>query len=587
MRRKNLRNLTCIALSAVMVAGLTACGGGDTATETTTAAPAATTAAETTAAGTAAPAETTAAGTEASAETTAAGTAEKTEGDGIHFTSAGGITYPLENTTSLSLYDVNNEMAPPSVYADYTESPFHTGLAERTGVNIEWQFLPAGGNATEAYNLLMTEDVLPDMIYKKSWKISDGVALMDDGVIWDLTDYLPVYAPDYWELIHRPENRVVLQTTMTDDNRLFSVSSILEGPYNTLFVGPIIRQDWLDECGLETPVTMQDWENVLVAFKEKYNVAPMSFSLGRINSGGFASGTGAYATFSGNWYADDNGQVQLAQLQPEWKEYMEWLHKWYDMGLIDKDVVSNDDATLHTKALNGQLGVTVDDMGVINDWNKDAEDEGSGAKWVGVGYPRVAPGQPANWTHTRSTCIGHGAVVTKSCSEEELIEALKWLNYGYTDEGITYWNFGTEGVSYELDEEGEPVWTDLIKNDPDGMTTAMMKYARANYNMLSVQTERFWRYMYGDESDQALTVWLDGSEAQKHYVRTRFTDDELKDYNDLWAPISTHISEVAVQYMTGDISLDSYDDFVKELSAMGVEEARNIMQAGYDRYMAK
>ncbi len=586
--RKNLRNLTCIALSAVMVAGLAACGGGDTATETTTAAPAGTTAAaETTTAGTEAPAETTAA--ESAAETTAAGSAENTEGDGIHYTSAGGITYPLENATPLTLWDGWNQLIPASVYADYTESPFHTGLAERTGVDIEYEFLPAGANSNETYNLMMTEEVLPDIIYKTSWKISDGAKLMDNDMIWDLTDYLPVYAPDYWELIQRPENHGVIRACVTDDDRYFNVMMFCEGPLNDVTIGPVIRQDWLDECGLEAPVTLQDWENVLVAFKEKYNVAPFCFETSAMDAWGLASGTGAYATFAGNWYVDDNGQVQLAQLQPEWKEYMEWLHKWYDMGLINKDVVAGLNATdMRSKALNGEFGVAVVSNTRIGNWIADARTEGTGANWVGLAYPRESPDQPINWTHIRARCVGHGAAISKSCSEEEMIEALKWLNYGYTEEGIKYWNYGTEGVSYYVDDDGVIQWTDTVRNDPDGFAIAREKYIGGAHNAPTLQTEHYMEMVTGEDAvAQALHTWSEGVETQKHYWRFRFTDEELQTYNDIWAMINTHISETSLQYMTGDLPLDGYDDFVQELNDMGAQEARELAQTAYDRYIAK
>ncbi len=587
--RKSLHKITGIALSAAMIAVLAGCGNGGGAASTT-AAPqttqAATTAAATTAAATTAAAETTAAA--AGTEAAAAETTAPAENDGIHFTSPGGITYPLQDMPTLTVWDGNNDFAPANVYSSYTESPFHNGLVERTGVNIEWQYKAAGANTTEAYNLLLTEDVLPNIIYKESWKAHEGQQLIDDGVIWDLTDYLPLYAPDYWERIHRPEYSSVLKTVMTDQGRFFDVATFNEGPYNDVYTGPVIRQDWLDECGLDTPVTMEDWENVLVTFKEKYNIAPFSFLLSRINTGGFASGTGAYGTFTARWYADDNGKVQLAQLQPEWVEYMEWLHKWYEMGLIDKDSVSMDEKAMRSKVLNGDAGVSLTTNTQLTNWAEDAATEGNGAKWVGVGYPRVSPDQPVNWTHIRARCVGHGGVITKSCSEEEMIAALKWLNYGYTDVGMMYWNFGTEGVSYYLDEEGLPEWTDQVVNDPDGMNVSTQKYIGVWGTGFSVQTERFLQIRYTEEAVQAIFTWIEDSEAQKHFIPgLSLLEDEQTLYNDTWSMISSRISEVAVQYMTGDLSLDGYDAFVKELYDMGLQTCQDIEQAAYDRYMAK
>ncbi len=214
------------------------------------------------------------------------------------------ITYPLQTEDMLTVWS-KNQITPATSYADYTESPFHTGLAENTGVEVEWQFPAEGADATQAYNLLLTEEELPDIIFTDITS-SEAQQLIDDGVIYDLTDYLPIYAPDYWETIHKEEYANVLQSLTTDSGSFYGVENFCESLYNITYTGPVIRQDWLDECGLETPVTLDDWENVLITFKENYGAA-LGFTMARMNMSGLGSGTGAYASFSASFYVDDNG----------------------------------------------------------------------------------------------------------------------------------------------------------------------------------------------------------------------------------------------------------------------------------------
>lgn len=57
----------------------------------------------------------------------------------------GEVTYPLQAKDKLSIWcggpGVGSvQMIPNPAYKDYTESPFHTGLKEMTGVDVEWQF---------------------------------------------------------------------------------------------------------------------------------------------------------------------------------------------------------------------------------------------------------------------------------------------------------------------------------------------------------------------------------------------------------------------------------------------------------------
>lgn len=499
------------------------------------------------------------------------------------------ISYPLVTDEILTVWD-NNQLNPSSEYADYTESPFHTGLAEKTGVEVIWQE-PAQGiygiADNQAYNLLLTQEELPDIIFT-SVTTAEAEQLISDGVIYDLTEYLPVYAPDYWEIINRPENADILQSLKTESGGFFSVGQFPEADYNVTYVGPVIRQDWLDECNLESPVTLEDWENVLTTFKERYG-ASFGFFISRLNICGIGSGTGAYATFKATFYVDDDGKVQFAQTQPEWKEYMEVLHRWYDMGLIDKDSVTMDDAALRTKVLNNEIGISYTAMSQLSNWVLDAENEGTGAEWVGLEYPRTAAGEPTCMIQTRaSRYSGWGAMITTSCPEERLITALKWLNYGYTEDGIMYWNYGKEGVSYVIDDNGEVQWSELVTNDPMGTSEATRKYTGVAGTGMSIQLAHYVQIKNSQNAADAVYAWIENSEGPQHCLPSvAMTDAESVEYSDKMAAIVTRVQEMGLKYMTGDESLDHFDAFVEELDSMGLQECLNIVQAAYDRFMAK
>ena len=47
-----------------------------------------------------------------------------------------GDTYPIDTDATISWY-VQASLSPHEVFADWTQSPFHTGLSEKTGVMID------------------------------------------------------------------------------------------------------------------------------------------------------------------------------------------------------------------------------------------------------------------------------------------------------------------------------------------------------------------------------------------------------------------------------------------------------------------
>ncbi|MBQ8188866.1 MAG: extracellular solute-binding protein [Lachnospiraceae bacterium] len=494
------------------------------------------------------------------------------------------ITYPLQDAEKLTLWATTPGIA--SIYSDYTESPYHMGLQENTGVEVEWTFPALGANWKESYNLLLTEDTLPDII-AYSINVSAAQLLAQDGVIYDLTDYIPKYAPDYWEYLNAEGNEAVLKAAKSEDGRIYGVRTSVETELNPTYIGPVIRQDWLDELNLEVPVTLVDWENVLVAFKEKYN-AKLGFVKGKWNMG-IASGVNAQAGLSAEYYVDADGKIQFANAQPEWKESLEVLHKWYEMGLIDQDSFTMNDDALRTKVLNNEIGVSITAMSQLTNWCLDAEKQNPGAVWVGMEYPRVAAGVPTSRIQGGNRSGSFVAVITKECTEEKMITALKWLNYGYTEDGFMYQNFGTEGTNYTLDSDGKPHWTDLMKNDPDGLEQAIIKYTGTYSSALGgIQSTDMVLIKNHETAAEAVYKWAQNTDNSKYLLPSlAMTDEESLVITDVATPIKAYVGEMALKYVLGEASLDDFDAFVAELDKMGLQKCLDAYQAAYDRYLAR
>ena len=492
------------------------------------------------------------------------------------------ITYPLDSDETITMW--THRLTLNSDYSSWEESPFHTGLNEHVGVTFEFSFPNKGQSATEGYNLLMTEEVLPDVIFK-STNNSDLEELCRDGVIYDLTEYLPTYAPDYWEHITSDDD--IWKAVTTTDGKVLAFWGLGEEE-TCVSTGPQIRKDWLDECGLPVPVTLEDWENVLTVFKEKYN-ATLGYASTYFSNAMFASGVGAYGTGLCIYYVDDDGKVQAQALQPEWAEYMEILNRWYEAGLIDNDSVTMDVASVRTKAANNQIGASWGALSALTNFAIDAENTGNGAEWIGVSYPRTAPDAPTNWIAAGAKAKTSGAFITTSCSEEKLITVLKALNYGYTEEGIMYWNYGDKDVSYTLNSEGLPEWTDAVVNDPQGLNGAAQRFTGAHSVPISVQQGRFVKMKNSQAAAEAIDTWIGNTEFYDHYLPSGvvLTEEEKAAFTDKHSALNTYVSEMAQKYMMGTESLDEIDKFYEQLKQMGIEECIAIQQAAYERYLAK
>ena len=489
----------------------------------------------------------------------------------------GKITYPLESNETLSFYTWR--VQPNPEYASADESPFHTGLEKMTGIDYEWVFPSPGQDEGSALNVMLTEKELPQIMHQ-GWDLNWIADLLKNDKIWDLTEYLPKYAPDYWAFVNQPKYQAALKAAEVDGKQ-WGLLCFVEGDYNLFYQGHAVRKDWADECGinLDEVVTLEDWEEMLTTFKDKYGAKMVTPTQ-------IMTGTGAHATLSATLYVE-NGVIKFANSEPEWKKYLAVLHDWWEKDLIDKDTFTMDATARRTKAANNQVSVIYGAMSQMTNLIQDAE--GTGAEWVGIGFPRTAKGATIETlgngfsTYWRANVA---AVITKSASEEEMILALKALNYGFTEEGIKYWNFGEEGVSYNVNADGSIEWTDVILKDEGGLNNAITKYTGSDSVPCSVQLSEFVQKKNNPIVAEAVYTWTENHDSNKYALpMVTMTDEELMKYTDAWAAISTYVKEMALKFITGEESLDNWDTYLKTVEEYGIKDVLETYQAAYDRAM--
>ena len=509
---------------------------------------------------------------------------------------AGSITYPLNSDKKVRWYAQDN-IVPHEKFADASESPFHIGLAEKLGVDIEWMFPTTGSDGTTFTTTLLADPTnLPD-IMNVYW-MNNANQYIEDGIIWDLTDYIQEYAPDYYAWLQT--DPAYDRAMKTDDGRYYAFGFFREdGGWNDSYQGPVVREDWLKECGLEIPETVSEFENVIRVFHEKYGATFNSSYSVRYKAQGIAGAFGAYgnADAGNGWYVKD-GVVGLGQSEKEWRDYMIWQNKLWKDGLIDQDILTEDDTTIKDKIHNDKCGISITSMGQMNIWNSEREADGKEAVWIGIPYPKSDSGElssifggPGIGTHT--------AVITTAADEETMKLCLQMLNYSYTKEGSLYWNYGTEGVSWEYDEQGGPAVTSLVTDDKD--TDPMTKYNGLTWgapgiqatNLLylknseaAIEANNTWYYVYPDDEEKNLAV----TSGWKWPIGVTFTTEEADELDEIAQNIPTFVEEKYAEFLTGskDINDDAvWEKYLADLETYHLSRVLEIRQACYDRYVER
>ena len=500
-----------------------------------------------------------------------------------------GDTYPIDTDITVSFY-AQDWLKPHDMYADWTESPFHLTLAEETGVTVEWLFPTAGADATAYTNTLLSDPAtMPNIM--TAYMMDDAQDYIDRGIIWDLTDYIEEYAPAYWAFLQA--NPTYDKAMKTDAGQYYTFGFFREdGGWNDTFIGPVIRQDWLDEQGLDTPTTIDELENVIRVFNEAYG-AKFTFTMSRFGSTGISGAFGAYGASNMQVYID-NGEVKLAQYQSEWRDYMTWLNKLWEEGLLDQDSLSETDTTIKTKVHEGKVGVSLTAMSQLNAWNNEEIAAGREACWVGLQYPTGNDG-------TLTMVFGGpgisnvSTVISKQSTDEETLKVcLQFLDYAYTEEGNYFWNFGVQGTTWDFNADGEVEYLPEVVADNVGVNDYTVRYGGTTWAGPCIQATKLLYLKNSQWAIDANDTWFykneDVTSAWKWPIGPTFTVAETTELSDIKSAISTYITESFANFISGtlDITDDAvWDEYIATLDSLNVERMLELYQACYDRYLAR
>lgn len=471
-----------------------------------------------------------------------------------------------------------------------TESVYFSTLEEMTGVHIDFTVVSQETSA-EGFNLMVSGGDYCDMMYNFPGLYSYGLDhAIENDIIIDLAPYMddmPCYS--YW---------------LNSDPNIKRSATTLEGAYGAVYgiydqplivYGTVIRQDWLDKVDMDVPVTYDDYHDVLTAFKNQLgSTGPMWLNYTGIPQqnlliAGF--GVAGFNAIGGMnpsmpFYVKD-GTVAYGPTQQEYKDYLTMIHQWYTEGLIYSDFISG----TSTQDIDDSLV----NQGVVGLWFANTENcRVYSADSVGdpdfqiVGIPDAVQKEDEKVHIGADPDVvgGRGMCISTQCENVEL--ALKWLDYGFSEEGSLLANWGVEGVGYEVDASGKRVVSENITNNPDGIPEVVMKSMLTAGMWPALLTKEREQAGYKEQEQSMVAAWENSSDGAWNYPsKAEMTSDEAVEFNNAYSDIATYVAENTLRFILGEKSLDEFDAFAQTVSDMGIGKLVAIKQTAYDRYQEK
>ena len=474
-----------------------------------------------------------------------------------------------------------------NTYVDWIkELKWYDAAEANTGIHVEYVEGPDDFNDVYAeVDQRIISKTLPDAVMTKLVQTN---VYGPQGAFVDLAPYIKKYAPNLQKYIDDNPDYAAL---VTDENGAI-YGLVKESPIFTDYLA--YRADHLEKAGIDVNSikTVQDFTEAMRTLKAHYgkdnpNYYPLE---GRENPIRFAAWFGCPSNISSEEsngiYVGHQKDGSLDIMDDRAYTMVETMKTWYDEGLINPEFAANTrtEGDWEAAMLNGN-GTFEYDYYNRAEWfmangGVDADPD------YQMGVMNMFQDENGKILKGTSSCKYNEECVTAvnaQCSEEKIKTILTFLDYFYSEEGITLANYGVEGESFETEGDGSR------KFIVDYATEEATPEGQKRWSFLSdrftvckpVDNEAFFAWNSPLIAEAAQRINTDENMMESYNIM--YTAEQTEELSNLVATVFDAEIAGIVSFVTGnkEFNADTWKAFQDEMNSLGLSRIEEIQLDAY------
>lgn len=460
--------------------------------------------------------------------------------------------------------------------------PVEQAARELTGIHLIDN--TSGTNtrdSREAINLLLAKGDLPDIVGSQLLKQPVN-EFGPQGAFIPLNDLIEEHAPHIKAFFDaRPELR---QAISAYDGNMYYIPYLPDGKYGRAY---FIRQDWLDALGLEQPQTVDEFYDVLVAFRDQdpngngeQDEIPLFVrnweELIRMVTLWDARSSGSDTPHD---FLVADGEVVHPYAQASYRDGLKNVSNWYKEGLVDPEVFTRGNSSRDYLLSEDLGGVTHDWFASTSGYNAALKDTVDGFNFIPFLPPASVSGKRIE-EHRRIPIKPDGWAI--SHSNKHPVETIKYFDFWFTEEGRLLSNFGVEGETWDM-IDGEPVFKPEVLNSTQAVNSQLWE--------LGAQIKKgYWQdYRYewqwtAPAAREGIELYDSEDLLVDQFLGVAFNKEEQDVYDRLWPSIQTYMLERQQAWVLGSSDIEAdWDDYIETINKMGYSDVIEVMNSAYAR----
>lgn len=267
--------------------------------------------------------------------------------------------YPeLVTYTLAQISGANNSNLPEG--DTYEDNAYTRYLRKMLNIQNDTVYMDTEERYSELVNILVKDQNLPDIMVVTDREILKE--LVENDLVEDLTEVFEKCTSPRIKEMYESYGDALLNSGKFNGRLMAVPETVIDHGPNLLW----LRKDWMEELGLEEPETLEDAFEIIDAFVQNRmgtedGETPVGLACDTNLVGTTSSSYSVdpvFDSFGANpqrWISQD-GEIVYGSLTEETKEALDYLHKLYDRGILDRNFALRAPNNLRDLVVNGKCG---------------------------------------------------------------------------------------------------------------------------------------------------------------------------------------------------------------------------------------